>query len=433
MDEFVQVCATALGFFGGEYILQFLAVGLVFIPCPKRKLWGVRYIVCVAAVLVLGKFLPVPAPWYYIVFFIIFTAMNAVIYRYNCVQVLFISVCMYCLQHFASDVSYAVVYLIIARSGDMELFWLYFVIMPAIYALTMLAAWFTMIKKIKSDPGFRFNNTLIVFVSCAFLFMAAMLTYYMRNGIWNMYILSALMVIAALFTVLVVIVSLMNVKTASLEQENIILLQLLNKDRQHYEQTKLSNEKIQIKYHDLKKMQNDGIINYQQLSEINADKEILLSTYFTGNTALDVVLSEKALMCERLGIRFICTADGNAVSFIKPYHIYSFMLNAIENCIESVQSRSDRREVEVSIVRKGNISLIKTCNYTDIEKLELYGGVPRTTKKDKCEHGFGVKSMKNIAEIYGGTIRFYVEDHNFVMIAMIPVPEPQRGNNVPDA
>ena len=109
------------------------------------------------------------------------------------------------------------------------------------------------------------------------------------------------------------------------------------------------------------------------------------------------------------------------------------MLNAIENCIESVKSRSDRREVEVSIVRKGNISLIKTCNYTDIEKLELYGGVPRTTKKDKCEHGFGVKSMKNIAEIYGGTIRFYVEDHNFVMIAMMPVPEPQRGNNVPDA
>lgn len=422
MDEFVFACVRALGFFGGEYIIQFLAVGLVFLSCPKRKLWVLRYIVCVAAVLLMGRYLPVPEPWFYIVFFCVFTAMNAIIYRYNCVQVLFISICMYCLQHFASDVSYAVIYLIVAKSANMGLYWLYFVLMPLIYALTMLAAWFTVIKKIKSDPGFRFNNPLLVFVSCAFLFMAAVLTYYVRNSLWNMYMLFALMVIAALFTVLVVIVSLMNVRTASLEQENVILMQLLNKDRQHYEQTKLSNEKIQIKYHDLKKMQNDGIINYQQLSDISADKEILLSTYFTGNIALDVVLSEKALMCERLGIRFICVADGSAVDFMKPYHIYSFMLNAIENCIESVKNEADRREIEVNVVRKGNMCLIKTCNYTELEKLELCGGVPSTTKEQKQEHGFGVKSMKNVVDIYGGTIRFYIEDHNFVMIALIPIP-----------
>ena len=422
MDDFALVCAKALGFFGGEYIIQFLVVGLLFIPCPKRKLWVLRYVLCAAAVLAAGKYLPVPEPWYYIVFFMIFTAMNAVIYKYNCVQVLFVSICMYCLQHFASDVSYAAVYFVMAKSGDMSMFWLYFFFMPAIYALTMTAAWFTVIKKIKAEPEFRFNNTLLVFVACAFLLMAALLTYYVRNAIWNMYILSALMIIAALFTVLVVTVAFMNVKTASLEEENVILTQLLNKDKQHYEQTKLSNEKIQIKYHDLKKMQNDGIVNYQQLSDINADKEILLCTYFTGNTALDVVLSEKALMCEHLGIRFICVADGSAVDFMKPWHIYSFMFNAIENCIESVRQRSDRREVEVSVVRKGDMCLIKTCNYTDIEKLELCGGVPCTTKMNKQEHGFGVKSMKNVVELYGGNIRFYVEDHNFVMIAMVPIP-----------
>lgn len=109
----------------------------------------------------------------------------------------------------------------------------------------------------------------------------------------------------------------------------------------------------------MKKLQKDGIINYPELSEVTADQEILFSTYFTGNSALDVVLSEKALLCERLGIRFVCTADGRAVDFIKPHHIYSFMINALENCIENVRQRADHREVDVVIMRIRKVSACK--------------------------------------------------------------------------
>ena len=54
-----------------------------------------------------------------------------------------------------------------------------------------------------------------------------------------------------------------------------------------------SVKKIQIKYHDIKQREHQGIVDYEELSEIEGDKEILNSTYFTGNPALDVVLSEK--------------------------------------------------------------------------------------------------------------------------------------------
>ena len=267
----------------------------------------------------------------------------------------------------------------------------------------------------------------MLFIACAFLLVAAVLTNYVRQMMfWQFSALASLMGIAVLFAVLVLVILFMNIRAVSLRQENIILTQLLNKDKQRYEQNKISNEKIQIKYHDLKKLQSGGIINYSELSEVDGDREVLFSTYFTGNTALDVVLSEKALMCERLGIRFICTADGKAVDFMKPYHIYSFMVNALENCIESVRKREDHRELEVLVVRKNNMCVIKTVNYTDQEKLEMYDGVPKTTKTNKEEHGFGVKSMRNVVGLYGGNVRFYVENHNFTVVAVIPIPPEEK-------
>lgn len=38
----------------------------------------------------------------------------------------------------------------------------------------------------------------------------------------------------------------------------------------------------------------------------------------------------------------------------------------------------------------------------------------RTNKKDKKAHGFGIASMKKIAEKYGGNVEYREEDHFFV-------------------
>lgn len=415
-----------LGWFGGEFVVQLIVISAIFLPCKKRSLWGLRYIFGLGIILLFGQ-VKIEAPWYYVVHFVLNGIMAAFVYRYRPLQILFMSICMYCLQHIASCTSYGIIFLVVTLGKDFGLYNYYYIIMPVVCVATMVGAYFTIVKRIKNSGDFRFNNKVMLFIACAFLLVAAVLTHYVRQMMfWQFSALASLMGIAVLFAVLVLVILFMNIRAVSLRQENIILTQLLNKDKQRYEQNKISNEKIQIKYHDLKKLQSGGIINYSELSEVDGDREVLFSTYFTGNTALDVVLSEKALMCERLGIRFICTADGKAVDFMKPYHIYSFMVNALENCIESVRKREDHRELEVLVVRKNNMCVIKTVNYTDREKLEMYDGVPKTTKTNKEEHGFGVKSMRNVVGLYGGNVRFYVENHNFTVVAVIPIPPEEK-------
>ena len=46
--------------------------------------------------------------------------------------------------------------------------------------------------------------------------------------------------------------------------------------------------------------------------------------------------------------------------------------------------------------------------------------MPVTTKPDKENHGFGLKSIKSIAEEYGGMIRIGTEDHQFTLVVAIP-------------
>lgn len=412
-----------LGWFGSEYIVQFIFMTLVFLPCPKRSLWPVRYFAGMAVIIVLADFVPIPLPWFYLVYFLLIAIWNAVVYKYGAIMIIFISLCMYCLQHIASSFAYGLYFVIMGMTNNGSLFWLYsFVIMPLTLFAVMAGGYFFVVRRIVRLEKIQFTNSLLIFVAVMFVIAAAMLTHWVRSWLWYSYILAALMCLNVLFAIMSMMLVFMNIKNVSLEQESIILAQMLNKDKQHYEQTKLSNEKIQIKYHDMKKLQKDGIVNYPGLSDIDGDKEILFSTYFTGNTALDVVLSEKALMCERLGIRFVCTADGSAVDFMKPAHIYSLMVNALENSIESVKALKDHREVEVTVIKKDNMCVIKTANYTEAETLEMRDGLPATTKSNSGEHGFGVKSMRNIVMRYNGSIRFFIFDHTFTMIAVIPIP-----------
>jgi signal transduction histidine kinase len=54
--------------------------------------------------------------------------------------------------------------------------------------------------------------------------------------------------------------------------------------------------------------------------------------------------------------------------------------------------------------------------------VELQDGMPKTTKGNTAFHGFGVKSMKSIAEKYGGSMRISTENGWFRVGILIPRP-----------
>lgn len=123
------------------------------------------------------------------------------------------------------------------------------------------------------------------------------------------------------------------------------------------------------------------------------------------------------------GIKFICTANGEAVNFMKPYHIYSLIGNALDNAIESLKKEENQalREINVNIVRREGTCIIQTVNYVK-NNVAMLDGLPLTDKNDEENHGFGAKSMRNVVLTYGGQLRFFEENNMFTMLAVIPIP-----------
>lgn len=212
----------------------------------------------------------------------------------------------------------------------------------------------------------------------------------------------------------------------SVEQENDTLKRLRIAEREQYEQKKETVELINIKCHDLSHqidlMEKQGMASAQfELNEMKKLIRIYDSSVKTGNETLDVILTERSLYCEKYGIRLSCIADGGKLSFMSVTDIGSLFGNALENAIHAVQklNNPDDRIISLKVEEKGGMLLIRVENsYADA--LEFDGELPKTTKEDNGYHGFGLKSIRMVAERYGGVMRIQAGEQ-FVLTVLIPM------------
>ena len=54
--------------------------------------------------------------------------------------------------------------------------------------------------------------------------------------------------------------------------------------------------------------------------------------------------------------------------------------------------------------------------------MHFVDGLPQTTKPDRKNHGFGVKSMRLVIEKYGGVLTMNARGGTFELDALIPHP-----------
>ena len=113
-------------------------------------------------------------------------------------------------------------------------------------------------------------------------------------------------------------------------------------------------------------------------------------------------------------------ADGKLLDLLGEADLYSLLGNALDNAIENVQKVSEElRIINLSVVKQDGIVKVHVDNYYNGE-LKFKGGVPQTSKGDSANHGFGIKSMRLIAEKYGGILRIAAEDNVFNLNILFP-------------
>lgn len=203
-------------------------------------------------------------------------------------------------------------------------------------------------------------------------------------------------------------------KRLSSEMEELKLL--LEEGKRQYEFEKKNIELINIKCHDLKHQLGamNGKIYEEQIDELKDIIEIYDSSVKTGSEALDVVLTQKNLYCSQHGIRLTCLLNGKNYDFIPRHELYSLFTNIIDNAIEAVEQLPEEiRIISITEQRTKGFLTVRAENYYS-GKIEFDGELPASSKGSN-EHGFGVKSMKLIAEKYGGGVSVNADGERFML------------------
>ena len=202
---------------------------------------------------------------------------------------------------------------------------------------------------------------------------------------------------------------------------------LWQEDRKHYELQKENIEIINIKCHDLRHRIRDfrahGAIGEQAFEELERSIHIYDALIKTDNEVLDVILSGYMLRCRKDKIELTCKLDGRAVAFMEEMDLYSLFGNMLENAYEYEQSvqEEDNRFISLRVSQAEGKVTIHMENYF-IGNVRISDGVVATTKGDVNYHGFGMKSMKRIAEKYGGKMKVTVADGMFQTEIVLPCP-----------
>ncbi|MBP5254963.1 MAG: sensor histidine kinase, partial [Lachnospiraceae bacterium] len=192
-------------------------------------------------------------------------------------------------------------------------------------------------------------------------------------------------------------------KTA--ERETAAIEFVRREEKKQYALSKNAMDSINIKLHDLRHRLAgyEASVPREALESLSEDINIYESAIKTGNDALDVLLMEKSLSCRMKGITLTFSGNCASLSFMKTMDLYSLFGNAIDNAIEAAEGlEEEKRVIGVSVEERGDLIFATFTNYFD-GTLRMADGLPETTKTDHPGyHGYGMKSMKLIAEKYAG-------------------------------
>lgn len=294
----------------------------------------------------------------------------------------------------------------------------------AVYA----AAYLLLGRQIRKGQNLDLNKMLHFILLSAAVMIEIVLCGLMR-AYWtlpaNRVITACSMILLFISTVALLELQFSLLRYKSLARDYDILNQLLRKEQSHYKLSKNIINSINQKCHDMRHqihvIGTNERINTKALEEMNSALDVYDIICKTGNTALDVILSEKIIYCKANHIILTCMADGEKLDFMSETDIYSLLGNILENAINAVSELSEeQRSIELTIATRDSLLSISTRNaYAGV--ITMDGDLPVTQSSDTENHGIGTKSIQMIVQKYGGVVNFLANDGTFIVNILFPL------------
>lgn len=217
---------------------------------------------------------------------------------------------------------------------------------------------------------------------------------------------------------------------SQLEQNKLLRLQK--------EKTELENHKIIQKINadsvtELRKWKHDIKHIFQTMKYYLDEKNInklyaLINQYSdnlnknqllieTGHPLLDSILIQKNNLIQNNHIDMIVSYDGSIIP-LEDSHFFIVVGNLMDNAIENVDS-TYLKQIKLEIGKINDFFFIKIQN-SIINSVILQNQNLLTSKKNREEHGLGLKNIKSILHKYNGEISFCEQENFFIVKILIP-------------
>lgn len=372
----------------------------------------------------------------FIFLFAVSVAALAICFRVRFINILFCAIAAQTVQH----VSYAVFSLInvafldsnafITNAYDNQEIFSFdsiggmmaigFIVYAAVYFFIYLLSWGVLKKWLGNDGDLKFKSiTVIVFISLA------MVADILISDVFRFVIeaSSSVKIIFEIVNILLCVcllgLQMSMIKSSNTELEMKALSLLYEEQKKNYELRKETIDLINIKCHDFRHQIRE--IGSARGVDAEALKEMqdLISLYDgeikTGNAAIDVILTEKSFLCSQKHIDFTCIVDGKHLTFIKDADLFALFGNILDNAVEAADkvTEPDKRCITLTVGKERGVLMIREDNYFTGAVVKNADGLIDTAKGDKNNHGFGLKSIRDIALRNGGILHVNTQDDIF--------------------
>lgn len=398
---------------------------------PRRRRWKFFLPVGLAAVLAVSLFWPsFWGGWFkmakYLVVFLLSVVCIWAVCRINFSAALYHGAAAYAAQHIAYQIQ-GLAFSFYFRQSRVPFYNCYGIFC---YLTVYLLFYFFFVCKIRRNGLFGVDNRFLIgFVVC--MLLAVIGLNYIKFMFIDTNVNLVFWVITNLYAILCCLFALF-IQSGMYQQSKLssqldIAEHLLHSQEQQYKVSEATIQCINMKCHDLKhqvsairRSMSDAAAK-EALGELESAVQIYDSSIKTGNDALDIILTEKSLLCEQSGIQLTCMADASGLADISDSELYSLFGNLLDNAIESVQSLENKelRTIGLTVQTTGNMTLIHTENYFE-HPIKMENGLPQTTKADTQYHGFGMQSIRLLCQRHGGTLSVQADGNIFNVNILLP-------------
>lgn len=320
-----------------------------------------------------------------------------------------------------------IIYILIKISAQLflvEHLWLFtLVFMAAFDFLFIIFLYFASSFAQKQKFVYYKKDTPLIIVSfltsMAIIIYSNLMLLLIKNVTVNEFMITIISIIA-IFVMDVIIIKLIlrAAKLNRIQKENELKLIGQGLEQQYAKNIKEQDEIFRRMRHDFKHHMCviDALISNNKIDEAkNYLKDYIdstnINTYVdTGNEYVNAILNSKISHAKNNGINITSVIAGN-VNGVDNIDVCNLLGNLLDNAIESC-SLTDEKRIVLKIMADEQMIRISVSN--TIRKSVLSENTElKTSKADSQNHGFGTKTVKEIAGIYNGFADYFEDNSNF--------------------